>query len=404
VHIQGTVRERFADRSLFGQLKGHGYHTLAFTHNLVTSSLLYQFATAIDQLSPIREVALADLNRAESLVPRDLTVAVHSEGVLTRRGDGPSSSLFLYHLNGLWNRFVLQEPHQRYADDYPRGLPGGHNLFFLLETAIDWTMQQLTSAPEPFVAYLHFLPPHDPYNPRREFVGLFDDDWHPPRKPSHPLGDGHPTEFLDRLRRQYDEHIAYVDAEFGRLADFLESSGLTDTTYVFVTSDHGELFERGIWQHITPVLYEPVIRVPFVVGVPGQRQRVDVRVPTSVIDLMPTLTHLAGASQPAWSEGQVLPGLADLDAPTDRDVYSMDAKSSSKEGPLDRRTLALIKGRHKLIHYVGYDGYDDVYEMYDLEEDPEEMNDIYSSRRETAAELTAILRAKWADVASRETQ
>ena len=404
LHIQGTVSQGFADRSLFRLLQLRGYHTMAYTHNLVTSSLLYQFADAIEQLSPIREVALADLNLAEHVVPRDLTVAAHSEGVLTRRGDAPSSSLFLYHLTELWNRFALQEPHQRYTDDYPRGLPGGHNLFFLLETAIDWTMQQLTSMPEPFAAYLHYLPPHDPYNPRREFVGLFDDDWHPPRKPLHPLGDAHPREFLDGLRRQYDEHIAYVDSEFGRLAEFLRSSGLSDTTYVFVTSDHGELFERGIWQHITPVLYEPVIKVPLVVGVPGQRERVDIRVPTSGVDLMPTILQLAGATQPAWCEGQVLPVSGNLEPPADRDIFSMDAKSSSKDGPLHRRTVALIKDNHKLVHFAGYDGYDDVYEMYDLEHDPEEMNDIYSSRVETASELTGILRAKWAEVAAQEAQ
>ena len=64
---------------------------------------------------------------------------------------------------------------------------------------------------------------------------------------------------------------------------------MLDDTYVIVTSDHGEMFERGIRGHVTPTLYEPVIRVPLLIAKPGQREREDVYAPTSCVDLLPTL-------------------------------------------------------------------------------------------------------------------
>ncbi len=42
-------------------------------------------------------------------------------------------------------------------------------------------------------------------------------------------------------------------------------------------------------------------------------------------------------------------------------------------------TLALIKGTHKLVYYQGYENYKDQYELYNLENDPDELVDIYTS-------------------------
>ncbi len=65
--------------------------------------------------------------------------------------------------------------------------------------------------------------------------------------------------------------ILYADKEFGRFFDYLDSSGLLDNTWVVLTSDHGEMFERGIDGHDTEVLYEPVIRIPLMIFEPGRK-------------------------------------------------------------------------------------------------------------------------------------
>jgi arylsulfatase A-like enzyme len=248
--------------------------------------------------------------------------------------------------------------------------------------------------PRPFFAYLHFLPPHDPYNPRREFVGMFDDGWAPPAKPMHPLSDGVSEASLNEERRHYDENIAYVDSEFGRFHQFMEESGLLDTTYLMVTSDHGELFERGVLKHITPVLFEPVIRVPLLVSAPGQQTRVDVQTPTSSVDIVPTLLRIAGLEKPIWCEGEVLPSLGG-DVGFSRNIYALEAKMSERNGQLNIHSLALLTDRYKLVRYRGYDKYPDAYEMYDLSDDPEELNNIYQARPEVARDLSAIMAEQW---------
>jgi arylsulfatase A-like enzyme len=187
---------------------------------------------------------------------------------------------------------------------------------------------------------------------------------------------------------------AYADAELGRLIDFMEGSGILDTTYVIVTSDHGELFERGIWGHITQVLFEPLIRIPLTISTPGQRVRRDVHAPTSSVDIIPTLLRIAGVQRPGWCEGELLPLVGDQEARADRAVYSMDAKGSSKFGPLAKRTVSVIRDRHKLTHYLGYPQYDGVYEMYDLNDDPEELRNLYSSGSGMASALKTLLDEK----------
>lgn len=391
LHIQGTVLDEYRDRSLFALLAGRGYHRLAYTHNIVAASLLDQFRRDLETLPQVGDLALLDLTFAERLFPRDLTVAVHGEGVLTHRGDTPSGSLFLYHPLSLLGARLLRRSDDRHRERFPRGLPGAHDLRFLLEDAIDWTIEQLSAIPRPFFAYLHFLPPHDPYNPRHEFVGIFDDRPDPLPKPPHPLSDRVPTQFLNSARRRYDETIAYVDAELGRLFRFLTSSGLLDTTYVILTSDHGEMFERGIWNHITPVLFDPVVRVPLVVWEPGQQVGRNVHTPTSSVDILPTVLRIADVPIPDRCEGQVLPSILGEPPTPDRSVYCVEAKGSPKLGALEVRSTAVISGRSKLVHYLGYQGYDGVYELYDLEEDPEELVDLYPKRPGITADLVEML-------------
>jgi len=133
---------------------------------------------------------------------------------------------------------------------------------------------------------------------------MFRDGWAPVSKPSHVFSDGYSEKDLQSKRRWYDEYIAYVDAEFGRLIESLELQGVLENTHIIVTSDHGEMFERGILEHITPTLFEPIARVPLVIHRPGQEKREDVYTLTSAVDLLPTVNSIMGQSPPEWSDGE----------------------------------------------------------------------------------------------------
>ncbi len=67
----------------------------------------------------------------------------------------------------------------------------------------------------------------------------------------------------------YDEYIANWDDEVGRLFDYLNESGLRENSYIVITADHGELFERGELGHKTRLLYDGVVHVPLIILSPG---------------------------------------------------------------------------------------------------------------------------------------
>ena len=266
-----------------------------------------------------------------------------------------------------------------------------------MKPLFDGIMDLLGSQPNPFFAYMHLFPPHYPYAPSKEFIGIFPEDWSPIPKKEHFFSKGETQPRLDGLRMQYDEYIAHTDAELGRLIDHLEETGLLASSYLIVTSDHGELFERGVHGHNTPLLYEPITHVPLLISMPGQNQRVDIQSPTSNIDLLPTILSLSGQAIPDWCEGEVLPGLGG-EASRQGSIYSVEAKTNYAFKALSTVTIALYKDSYKLIYYRGYPGHDGISELYNIENDPEELEDRYTIETGVAKELETELIAKLDEV------
>ena len=389
----GMLGERFRTKNLFGALAEQGYHTFAYTHNPSANTLLYQLRESIDHFKKTRDLCLTDDEFSDLLFANDYDAAYWSEWHTLHDEESPPSSLFLSLVNRLRAESRAKQVSRQYNDIYPGGkVPRFQTVSLVLEQAIDWLIAQASNAPQPYLGYVHVLPPHAPYRARSEFKGIFRDGWTPEVKPSHPFSMGATDDRLQRWRRFYDEYLASADAEFGRLYDFLAQTGALDNMYLVVTSDHGEMFERGIWGHMTETLYEPAIRVPLLISKPGQRQREDVHTPTSCVDLLPTLLRVAGQPLQDWSEGQVLPHFGSQDDSDHRSIFSVEAKNNPMRAPLTEGTVTLIKGPYKLIHYFGYPGYEDAYEFYDLASDPEELDDL--SGGSIAAELRNELEEK----------
>ena len=68
----------------------------------------------------------------------------------------------------------------------------------------------------------------------------------------------------------YDDCVADLDEQIGRLLDKLESRGVLDRTWLIVASDHGESFgeHAGVFCHGTS-LYQTEIHVPLLIVPPG---------------------------------------------------------------------------------------------------------------------------------------
>jgi arylsulfatase len=239
----------------------------------------------------------------------------------------------------------------------------------------------------PYLAYLHFWSPHGPYYVHKDFIGIFQDDLKSNSKPRHPLADNdYSHEHMSKDRREYDESIAEVDAEFGRVMADLERSGILQNSYVIVTSDHGELFERGEIGHASALMYAPVTHIPLLISAPGQQTRLDFRTMTSNLDLLPTLLQIAGKEIPEWIEGRLLPGFGET-ADASRSIFPMIAKDNAVFRPIEHATFALVKGPYELFYFTGYQDHPDAFELYNLEEDPDELQDLFRKDITTASQM-----------------
>lgn len=397
LNLSSLISPAVRPQNMF-RLLDEAYNQAAYTQNVYADTLLYQFEQHLDHHLPLDSFTLSGNVFYDNLFPNDAIYGLKSVDQFLFKREEAHGSLFLSILNDLSTQFSTQLNSKRLMQEYPNGLPriANTDVYFQLDQVMNGVMSLLNGLPQPSLSYIHLMPPHAPYTPSQPYLELFDDGWAPPPKKKHRLAAGISDERLASLRRTYDQFVANLDNEFGRLLDNLESSGLLENSYVILTSDHGEIFERGAHGHSMPLVFEPNIRVPLMISAPGQRQRQDVFALTSNVDLLPSLLHIAGLPAPDWSEGLALPGLGGVEIP-DRSIYVVEAKANPSYKPLRKATVALIRGPYKLIHYMGYRYYRDNYEFYDLEKDPEELDNVYLSHP-AAKDLQAELDQKLAEV------
>lgn len=395
-HLNGEVSREFARHSIF-YLAGSTVHRQAYSHNILVSILLNQMRADLEQFEFSRAHALADLAYSDQIFAHDYNTSTWSETAILRGPGALPTSLFLSQVYRFGKAVRENLFERRLGGQYPRGVPNMNNVYYLLEQGIDWCNQSLPKLPQPFLSYIHFMPPHSPYSPSKEYVGMFDDEYKPIAKPRHPTAEkGSNQQMLNKQRQAYDEHLAYVDAQFARLFQNLEQQGLLQNTCLVFTSDHGEMFERGIWGHSTRVLYEPLIRTPLLVFLPGATQRRDVYAPTSSVDLLPTLAGLMGQPVPQSCEGLALPLQQETAAQKQRSIFAVEAKQNPVQGPLTNAAFAVRKGNYKLIHDTrNPDGKD---ELYNLVNDSEELDNRTKSEKGMAQELRDELEEKLKEV------
>jgi arylsulfatase A-like enzyme len=381
----GLVARPLAGDNIFRAM-GERYFRLGYSQSMWASYFLEQFGRYIEERLPPSTFSLVEFIVGNRM-PGDVNLAHRVlDEFLLQAGQAPPSLVF-----GVAERMMLRRAYARTpSPDYPRGLPrtGYYPIFFRMSEVFDGVMKTLGGLPAPHFSYIHFFSPHAPYRPTNKFEKYFNDGWRPKAKPDHILSDHSTPQHMAVRRQNYDEYVANVDSEFGRLLDFMSAKGILDNSYVLVTADHGEMFERGEEGHSTPLLYEPVVRVPLILSSPGQQSRQDVNVPTSSVDVLPTLVHLSGAPIPDWCEGQLLPGFGAAEDPQ-RSVYVMDAQTNPAYRPIEHGTFALRKGDHKLIYYRGFAQYgnEDRFELYDIRNDPEELDDLYAASLPLAQDL-----------------
>ncbi len=379
INLGGLVARNFIEHNIFNFLQDE-YYCAAFSQNDFADLLLAQFDSSINRHLPIGSFIYKSYRMllAENF-PKDPIVAYKAlDDFLFSDIHRPASPLF-----GFMERVFqakVKDSYKQLSIDYPESLPDNWHYVFLNETVYAGVLEELRKLEDlgiPFFGYFHLWSPHEPYAPKKEFIGIFP-EIKIRNKPIHKLSRlDLPKSQLMKYRTTYDEYIANVDFEIGKLVDALESQGILQNSYLILTSDHGEVFERGESGHNTRLLFDSVIHIPLLIIAPGQQNRQDIYTSTSNIDLLPTFLSLAGKPIPDGVEGKILPGVGG-EEDTERSIFSVEAKESSSFRALQQITTSMIKGDYKLIYYLGYRKYSDVFELYNLQTDLDEVKNLFT--------------------------
>jgi hypothetical protein len=173
----------------------------------------------------------------------------------------------------------------------------------------------------------------------------------------------------------YDAEIAWMDDAIGEFIRWYRETGLFDDTTIIVLADHGEEFgEHGRWEH-GHSQYEEMLRVPFFIKVPGQRNARRIGGLVGTIDLYPTLLELFGLESETQPYGESLVPVLKGGNPDPEHVI---VSESMLWGP---ELKAITGNQYKYILNVQTGAE----EFYDLVKDPAETTNLMSAPPEPAA-------------------
>jgi len=278
-----------------------------------------------------------------------------------------------------------------------RGISG---LTTSLDATLRKTLEVLDSARAPFFLWLHLYPPHEPYLPSTSFRGAFVKE-----KVFDVIGSQRPyfnrfypataQPAVDMLRGRYDEHILEIDHAFGGFLESTRERGLFDTSIIMVTADHGEMFEKGYQGHNGPLLYHPLVHIPFIVRLPDGRAGRRVTASAEQVDIAPTVLDLLGLEIPRHMNGESLvPAmLGERAGARPRPRFSVSTVSRAGNGGAHGRSMAVVFGRHKLILNLP----SGACELYDRARDPGEDTDIAAAEPDTCRELRGMILESFAN-------
>lgn len=185
-----------------------------------------------------------------------------------------------------------------------------------------WVLERCAKTPDrPFFLAVGFFRPHTPYVAPKAYFDL-----HPPssmrvvspnsldmqRSPRAAFAsakkeqDNLDVETTREILQAYYASVSFMDVQVGKVLKRLDELGLTESTAIVFTSDHGyHLGEHGLWQKMS--LFEQSARVPLLLVLPGITQGGSVvETPVSHVDLFPTLCAATKTTAPENLQGQNL--------------------------------------------------------------------------------------------------
>ena len=235
----------------------------------------------------------------------------------------------------------------------------------------------------PFLAYVQWGPPHNPYVAPPKYMNLYDPDlltMRPNWKGAVKLDRGRAMGGRRDIAGYYAA-ITFLDDEVGRIVEALKATGQFENTIILITSDHGDMLgSQGTVLKRKP--WAESLQVPGIVhhpaAVPGGQS---LSLPVSHADMVPTLLGLARMASPEGVSGLDLsahllaPGHGgDPGAEAPASVYAQSYTPTERsEFPPWRgvRTERYTFARRESGPWLLYDNDEDPFQMDNLAGKPE---------------------------------
>ena len=271
-----------------------------------------------------------------------------------------------------------------------------------VDAAIDFIERNKQS---PFYINIWALVPHAPLNPTTEEMAEYSD-----LKVSANDFSGFMKDYVERAKDPQSQMTTYcasmtgLDQALGRLLDYLDQNGLSENTILIFSSDNGPedyavgeaknagMGSPGNSRARKRSLYEGGTKVPFMIRWPGTvpAGKTDNTSILGAVDLLPTLTAVAGVSPVAASNGENV-------------VDAWQGKAFVRNKPLfwewrwtvlgnaqyAAPQLAVRQGDWKFLCMPDGSGA----ELYNLKSDPEERSNDVAENPEIAQSLKELVQS-----------
>jgi arylsulfatase A-like enzyme len=169
--------------------------------------------------------------------------------------------------------------------------------------AVRWLEENDQS--RPFLLWIDFFDPHEPWDPPEYMVRKYDDLYTgiPMLHPNYGKASDYTAEELQNLRAHYCAEADLVDRWVGRIFQKLDDLDLWKNSIVIFTTDHGMSLgehNRTGKSNINDnddrrwPLYPEVAHIPFLIAVPGVKGGVTIDYIAQPADIFPTLLALNG--------------------------------------------------------------------------------------------------------------
>lgn len=222
---------------------------------------------------------------------------------------------------------------------------------------------------QPFFMVLDSYDVHEPWDPPKKYVDLYDDAYDGPEPyiPSYGSSDYLTERQLKRMQALYAAEVTMVDTWLGRFLEKAGDLGLEGNTLFVLLSDHGVMLgEHGVVGKKAFATYQELVNVPFLIRHPeGKGAGEESGYYASTHDVTPTVLGTLGIGTDEPLEGEDLTRILDGGEAAARPHFTLGY--DDHVWARDERYVMISRNDGSNAR------------LYDMQEDPEQNDNIASS-------------------------